>query len=105
MLEIRYRPRAVADLDGILTYIALELGSPVAAEKTAATILSAIEQAAEFPEMGRAFFDEDLSRPYRRILAKNHWVYYSYTSDVLTVWRIYHVTRDTDHYGFEVFEA
>lgn len=104
MLEIRWRPRASADLDGILVYLAMELRSPQAAESAADAIFVAVEQAAEFPEMGRAFSDDDLDRSYRRVLAKNYWVYYSFSSTTLTVWRIFHTLRDFDHYGFDIFD-
>lgn len=104
MREILWRPRASADLEGILVYVGMELDSPKAAEATAAAIFEAVERVAEFPEVGRVFFDDDLERAYRRILVKNYWVYYSYDAESLVVWRIYHTLRDLDHYGFEIFE-
>lgn len=104
MREIVWRPRASADLDGILVYIGMELDSPNAAETTANAIFDAIERVAELPEIGHVFFDEDLNHAYRRILVKSYWVYYSYDNDTLVVWRIYHTLRDLDHYGFEIFE-
>ena len=42
MREIEFRPRASADLDGILAYIALTLKSPQAARDTANAIFAAI---------------------------------------------------------------
>ena len=104
MLDIKWRPRASADLDGILVYLAMELRSRQAAESVADAIFTAIENAAQFPEIGRLLSDEDLERPYRRVLAKSYWIYYSVTSTTLTVWRIFHTLRDYDHYGFEVLE-
>ena len=77
MREIEFRPRASADLDGILAYIALTLKSPQAARDTANAIFASIERAAEMPELGQPFFDEDLEHPaYRRKLVKRYWVYY-----------------------------
>ena len=102
MLEIVWRPRAVADLDGILTYIVLDLKSPQAAQACADAITSAVERVANLPESGRAFIDDDLHRPYRRVLAKNYWIYYSHDKSTLTVWRIFHTTQDHDAYGFEM---
>ena len=99
MREIEFRPRASADLDGILAYIALTLKSPQAARDTAN------ERAAEMPELGQPFFDEDLEHPaYRRKLVKRSWVYYTCTDDTLTVRRIFHTTQDTDCYGFELLD-
>ncbi|GAA6487920.1 type II toxin-antitoxin system RelE/ParE family toxin [Gordonibacter urolithinfaciens] len=105
MREIEFRPRASADLDGILAYIALTLKSPQAARDTANAIFASIERAAEMPELGQPFFDEDLEHPaYRRKLVKRSWVYYTCTDDTLTVRRIFHTTQDTDCYGFELLD-
>lgn len=104
MREIVWRPRAVADFEGILTYIVLELRSPSAADSCGNAIMAAIERVAGLPETGRAFIDDDLARSYRRVLAKNYWVYYSYSDEQLTVWRIFHVTQDYDDYGFSLFD-
>ena len=104
MREIVWRPRAVADLDGILTYIVLEYKSPSAAQSCGDAILSAVERVADLPDLGRPFADDDLKRPYRRVLAKNYWIYYSYDADTLTVWRVFHVMQDHDTYGFTLFD-
>ena len=105
MRASEFRPRASADLDGILASIALTLKSPQAARDTADAIFAAIERAAEIPELGQPFFDEDLEHPtYRRKLVKRYWVYYTYTDDTLTVRRIFHMTQDTDCYGFEILD-
>ena len=100
MLDIVWRPRAVADLDGILAYITLELKSPQAAQSTGDAIMQAIEQVAALPETGRIFADEDLHRTYRRILAKHYFVYYSHDDTTLTIWRIFHTSQDHETYGF-----
>ena len=105
MRAIEFRPRASADLDGILVYIALALKSPQAARDTADALFAAIERAAELPDLGQPFFDEDLDHPaYRRLLVKRYWVYYTYTAETLTVRRIFHTTQDTDCYGFEILD-
>lgn len=76
MRTIEFRPRASVDLDGILVYIALTLKSPQAARNTADAIFAAIERAAELPELGQPFFDEDLDHQgYRRVLVKRYWIY------------------------------
>lgn len=104
MLEIAYRPRAVADLDGILVYLAIDVGSLQAADGIAHAILSAIERLAELPTIGRVFVDEGLNRDYRRFRVRNYWIYYSFDDDVLTVWRIFHTSRDTEGYGYHAFD-
>ncbi len=100
MREIEFRPRAQLDLENIVIYIAMEFGAPTAANDAANAIYQAIELAADQPELGSPFVDEDLVRPYRRILAKRYWIYYSYTADVLTVHRIFHTLRDTDECAY-----
>ena len=104
MRSIEWRPRAVADLDGILTYIAVELGAPQAARDCADAILGAVERVADLPESGQLFIDDDLARSYRRVLAKNYWVFYSHDENTLTVWRIFHVRQDYDNYGFALLD-
>lgn len=105
MRAIEFRPRASADLDGILVYIAFTLKSPQTARNTADAIFAAIERAAELPDFGQPFFDEDLEHlAYRRKLVKRYWIYYTYTADTLTVRRIFHTTQDTDCYGFEILD-
>ena len=102
---IEFRPRASVDLDGILVYIALTLKSPQAARNTADAIFAAIERAAELPELGQPFFDEDLDHQgYRRVLVKRYWIYYTYDAHTLTVRRVFHTMQDTDCYGFELLD-
>lgn len=105
MRTIEFRPRASVDLDGILVYIALTLKSPQAARNTADAIFAAIERAAELPELGQPFFDEDLDHQgYRRVLVKRYWIYYTYDTHTLTVRRVFHTMQDTDCYGFELLD-
>ena len=105
MRTIEFRPRASVDLDGILVYIALTLKSPQAARNTADAIFAAIERAAELPELGQPFFDEDLDHQgYRRVLVKRYWIYYTYDAHTLTVRRVFHTMQDTDCYGFELLD-
>ena len=90
MRTIEFRPRASVDLDGILVYIALTFKSP---------------RAAELPELGQPFFDEDLDHQgYRRVLVKRYWIYYTYDAHTLTVRRVFHTMQDTDCYGFELLD-
>ena len=105
MLEIEYRPRAEADLDGILTYLVMAIKSPQAARTVAAEIFSAIERAAELPEIGRLLQDDSLEHAaYRCTIAHNYRIYYRVRGETLTVWRIFHTSQDTDEYGFTLFD-
>lgn len=105
MREIEYRLRAEIDIDGTITYQAVVLGSSSAARATADAIFSAIERVAMFPESGKPVFDDALEQGgYRKVLAKRHWIYFTYSAETLTVWRVVHETQDVDEFGFDVFE-
>ena len=99
MREIRIRPRAQLDLESLFIYRAFELKEPNAAQKTVDAIYSAIERAAEFPEAGRLFENENLEQGYRRVLVGRYWVYYTFDDESLTVWRVFHVRQDIDNYS------
>ena len=98
--QIEFRPRASLDLEGIVVHISVELKSPQAAQSTAEAIFNTIDKLAEFPEIGRPFYDDDLKLDYRRMLVKRYWIYYTFTDEKLTLWRIFHATQDHDNYGF-----
>lgn len=103
MRNIVYRPRAVVDLDGIMVYLAFELKSPQAAQAAWDMIRESVERIANVPTIGHAFEDDDLEQGYRRILSGNYWIYYTFDEKDLTVWRIFHASRNDDAYGFHVF--
>lgn len=96
MLEVEIRPRAQLDLESIYIHIAVVLASPQTAADTVEAIYQAIERVADLPDLGAPFESGRLSRPYRRTLAKNHWVYYSTEGERLTIWRIFHTRQDVD---------
>lgn len=100
MRKIAYRPRAMADLERILVYLAVESQAPQAARQAAAKIIDAIEPAAQNPTMGRKVEDDRLEQSYRRVLSGCYWVYYTYDEKALTAWRIFHTSRDTESFGF-----
>ena len=104
MRNISLRPRAETDLDGILVYYAYELKAPQTAARVEQQIVESIERAADMPTLGHSFEGEGLSRSYRRILSGSYWVYYTFTAQELTVWRIFHASRDTDNLGYHIFE-
>ena len=65
----------------------------------------AIERAAELPELGQPFFDEDLDHQgYRRVLVKRYWIYYTYDAQRLPCVAWFHTMQDTDCYGFELLD-
>lgn len=101
MRNVDFRPRAEADLDGILVYLAFELGAPQAAQSFTEELFHEFELVADVSEIGRKIVDPALGRAYRKIMVKTYWVFYSYDEETLTVWRIISTLRDLDHYGFE----
>ncbi|MBE6471847.1 MAG: type II toxin-antitoxin system RelE/ParE family toxin [Coriobacteriaceae bacterium] len=100
MLKVAIRPRAQLDLESIYIHIAVVLGSPTAANQALESLYAAIERLAEFPTLGKDLKDDDLARPYRRMLCKSYWVYYTFSDDELIVWRIFHTSQDIDDYTY-----
>lgn len=98
MLEIAFRPRAQLDLESIYLHLAMVASSKRVADSTLETIYASVERLAEFPELGSAFEDEDLDRPYRRMLSGSYWIYYTYNTSTLTIWRIFHTRQDIDDF-------
>ncbi|WP_417135393.1 type II toxin-antitoxin system RelE/ParE family toxin [Rubneribacter badeniensis] len=102
MRSVEFRPRAAVDIEGIVVYLAYALKMPQAARRTAEELYAAIDRIADNPFSGRVLSDDELGREYRRILVKRYWVYYSFTDETLTVWRVFHTTQNHDVYGFEL---
>ena len=100
MRDIRFRPRAQLDLDSAFTYIALTLDAPQAAKSLVEALYAGIERVADLPESGMLFSAPELAQSYRRILVKSYWIYYTYDDATLTVWRIFHTSRDIDDCTF-----
>lgn len=100
MLEVTIRPRAQLDLESIYIHIAIVLGSPQAANQTLEKIYGTLERLREFPALGKTWNDSELSRPYRRMLCGSYWIYYTFTDDELTVWRVFHTSQNIDDYTY-----
>ena len=96
MRDVLFRPRAQLDLESIFIHIDLELDAPQAARDTVDAIYAAIENVADMPTLDMSFSCDDLEREYRRTLAKNYWVYYTFDDTSVTVWRIFHTRQDID---------
>ena len=96
MREIAIRQRAQLDIESIYIYLALEAGAPRAAHETIDALYAAFERIADMPESGMRFASDDLDREYRRTLVRNYWVYYTFDSTTLTIWRVFHTRQDID---------
>lgn len=100
MREVVYRPRAAYDVESIVTYISVFLRSPQAAEDWYNQLLQTLELPCEQPMLGRQFNDAYLKHHNRRsFLVGNYRLFYSFSADTLTVWRILHTTQDMDDFA------
>ena len=79
---VKLYPRAYRDLDGIYSYIALNLTEPETADKMIAALEEAIYSLEQFPERGSirrtgVYANQD----YRQIFVKNYTVIYRVHKD------------------------
>ena len=100
MREATYRPRAAHDLESILVYLGEVQKAPQAARDLYSEIETAIDLLCETPEPGRRFADKTLVHDdYRSWLVGSYRIFYSYDSELLTIWRIIHTRQDRDGYS------
>ncbi|MBQ8148277.1 MAG: type II toxin-antitoxin system RelE/ParE family toxin [Lachnospiraceae bacterium] len=93
--EIRYSAYARKDLDKIWDYIANDLCNKKAAQDTINGILKAVDELAEFPEMGSKLYIADiLSSRYRYVQYKNYMAFYRVNKDEILVDRILYSKRN-----------
>lgn len=85
---LRYRPKALADLDGIATYTRGQWGDEMA-RAYLETLRSACESLARFPERGM----RSLVPGYRRLSVERHAVYYRATKAGVVIVRVLHETQ------------
>ena len=95
MIKIRYNTEAIADIRQIHDYIANELGSPAAADKTVEKLSNSAHQLALFPEMGTLLSPPaDLLSGYRYIVSGNYMIFYRFEDPVIRIIRILYGRRD-----------
>ena len=95
MTPIKFSPEAVKDLQEIQSYIANELCSQQAADRTVFKILNRIRSLSSFPEMGTPLsavlsFDTD----YRYLVCGNYTAFYRTEQDAVYVVQILYGRRD-----------
>ena len=99
-LKLAFRPRAHLDRESIAIHLGVERGNPNAALKAMSAIDKAIERVRLFPDGGGRFRMDQLERRgYRTVLADPYIVFYRYSSETLTVYRILHQRQDIDTYA------
>lgn len=100
MLVPVYRPRASYDIESIVVHIGEVLGSPKAARSWYEDLKATVLLLCEMPDLGKPFEDDRLAVKGRRThLVGSYRLFYSYSADALTVWRVVHTTRDIDDYA------
>ncbi|WP_140396383.1 type II toxin-antitoxin system RelE/ParE family toxin [Gordonibacter sp. An230] len=95
-----YRPRASYDIESVVAYIGHVLDSPNAARAWYEQMKGAVSLLCQNPDLGRPFEDDRLALKDRRsFLVGKYRLFYSYSADTLTVWRVVHTSQDMDDYA------
>lgn len=97
--QYRLSWKAEADLDDIVSYIAVELSNPQAASDFVDRLQSAVDEARSFPESGSPVNNEYLSNTeVRKKLVGNYIMYYIPTREekMIYVIRIVYGKRNMD---------
>ena len=96
MVEIIWSPRAVHDLEGIHSYIAID--SQKAASWTVAQILQAVSNLRAFPKIGR-IIPEIGCESSREIFYRSYRIMYNLTDCRVEIVTIYHGAREFGDHG------
>lgn len=95
-----YRPRASYDIESIVVYIGQVLDSPKAARTWYESLKETVSLLCDMPDLGRPFDDDRLVFKDRRSYRVGSYrLFYSYSADTLTLWRVVHSTQDMDDYA------
>lgn len=95
-----YRPWARYDIESIVVYIGQVPGPPKAVRAWFDSLKEAVSLLCGMPDLGHPFEDDRLVLKGRRsYLVGSYRLFYSYSADVLTVWRVVHVSQDIDDYA------
>ena len=93
--KIYYSPQASRDMDEIWDYIVLELQNPSAAENTVNRILDAIDQLADFAEIGSPLSSvAEVESDYRVLVTGNYLTFYRTQGNEVYIDRILYGRRD-----------
>ena len=95
MTPVKFSPEAVKDLQEIQSYIANELCSQQAADRTVSKILGRIRRLSSFPEIGTplsAIFSFDTN--YRYLVCGHYTAFYRVEQDAVYIVRILYGRRD-----------
>ena len=98
MLDYELRPRTQLDLESIYLYGAVTLGEPTAARSTIERLYQAFENLCALPDMGQTCEFPEIDASFQRLLIGDHWVYYTHSDKLVTIWRIFHTSQDIDNF-------
>ena len=95
MLNVRFTPQAIADLEEIRRYISNDLSNPQAAQDLVALVFDKIRKLVSLPRTGAQLrTDIPTLKVYRFIQCKNYLVFYRMEEKWVSVIRILYARRD-----------
>lgn len=93
--KLHYTHEAQRDLDEIWDYIVSDLSTPTAAERTVNRIMDAIDQLADFADMGTPLhFVVDVESDYRFLVCVNYLAFYRIEGNEVYIDRVLYGRRD-----------
>ena len=99
MIEIRFSPDALIDLQEIKGYIADDLQNETAAENT---IMDRIQQLIDFPDIGAPLSSVvQTQSDYRYLVCGNYTAFYRHEKDTVLIVRVLYGRRDYMRVLFE----
>lgn len=102
MIEIRFSPDALEDLQEIKSYIADDLQNTKAAENTIRTIMDRIKRLIDFPDMGAPLSSvAQTQSDYRYLICGNYTTFYRHEEDTVYIIRVLYGRRDYMRVLFE----
>ena len=95
MAELRVSPEAANDLWRLRHYIAVQLDSPVAAQKLVSHILESVRRLADFPKSGSPLSSVlDIETDYRFLVCGDYLIFYRLEQQTVSIVRILYGKRD-----------
>lgn len=102
MIEIRFSPDALEDLQEIKSYIADDLQNTKAAENTIRTIMDRIKRLIDFPKMGAPLSSvAQTQSDYRYLICGSYTAFYRHEEDTIYIIRVLYGRRDYMRVLFE----
>ena len=93
--KIQYSKESLHDLDEIWDYIASELQNPIAAERIVNSIMDAVDQLADFAEVGAPLTSvADIESDYRFLVTGTYLNFYRVYENGVFVVRVLYGRRD-----------